>query len=306
VVALTPQGAEDTRLEVFVQADDGRAMEYEAAPSRPPRFASVYDRGAARLETLLQSERYQGPLGGYLSGNDGKAVDELLLDAADLRRAEDQHVQDIRCAVLVGNSSYGRVEVWIAPERDFSIMRFSIAKEAHHLHSGRPIADPPRRWRSLTAKLDGVEIEQVRGLHVPIRGVYTADVVLQDGRTTHLEVVFRRTQVTPDPDVTDLGIFRLDLPDGTPTFREDAPEGATGLEYEWREGRVVVAHDPRVTQTIDSELARAPAAVTPAVKMPAPAASPELGWLLVASAALLTVALLAGAWLARGRLVRRK
>jgi len=197
-----------------------------------------------RLRRLLESPANGSPLWGRVFGNGHRSVASLLSESADLALRDEQEVvngQD--CYVLEGTSEYGRVTLWVAAEKGYSAMKWSIEKVKGDLFDDEPI--PADSWVAL---FEVVRLEDMNGVFVPVEGVFTLADSYPDGSEYVIRDEYTVSDIDLAPNWEAAGAFSVDLPDGTWVQVEEAP----GIRYVWKGGKVVPDVDGPTFDEIDS------------------------------------------------------
>jgi hypothetical protein len=267
--------------------DDGaHSVEVTSNDGAKPAYATVYRSGSPRATELLATVNFHGPLEGYVDGNEGKRLDQVLIESADLRVLPEREIGGRRCVVIAGSTPYGSGEMWIDVTREFALAGFTFSKGPNDLYDGVPVSKLPHKWKSIDTRLENVQLQRVAGRVVPMAGEYTALLELTNGNKSRLVSQFRRESITFKPTLGS-DTFKIVLPDGTPIYNGDLKAGASGVEYEWRDGQVVVAHDPKVLDGIKEGLA------SPPVPKRAPSGSGSALWIATVAMASLGMILCA-------------
>lgn len=202
----------------------------------PPFGASIRRNFEDEQKLLYDSPRLGGALNGNIFGNNHKNVAKLLSDANDF------HVHDARedingvpCYVLEATTEYGKVTAWIAPEKGYSALKWSI-----HKTSGDLFNEDHLQSDSWLAVFDGVGLQKVGGVFVTKCGVFTLTTENSNGRKVVDRYEYKVSNVHLNPDFEAIGAFVPDIPDGTRVYVEEAP----GVRYLWQDGKIVPADDP--------------------------------------------------------------
>lgn len=196
-----------------------------------------------QLEGFMESPTNGGPLWGRIFGNNHKSVADLLAESADFRMLKEQeNINGMACYVLEGSTQYGKATAWVAPERGYSALKWSIEKSSGELFDGAAFSAD-----SWLAVFDSVELQDMNGVYVPVCGVFTLTNSYSDGGAYTVREEFRVSEVQLNPDFAGLGAFAVDLPDGTWVQVQEA----MGIRYVWKGGKVVPAVDGPTFDEID-------------------------------------------------------
>ncbi len=193
---------------------------------------------------------------GYVPGSDQQSVVELLLASDRLEVAsEQQSVGGLACHFLQGESDYGMVKAWVSPSAGYQIVRWVIEKKPGHFFDDVRLGDPDHAdkadgllgWR---AEMTDVELAVVDTVHLPVRGVLTITVT-KEGLPDH-DIIFsyerRGVQLGREAATEALSSGRI--ADGAAITDVDA----SGVKYEWRDGRIVPRVDEHLVKFIESEV----------------------------------------------------
>lgn len=193
---------------------------------------------------------------GYVPGSDQQSVVELLLASDRLELAsERQSVGGSACHFLEGGSDYGLVKAWVSPSAGYQIVRWVIEKRSGHFFDDVRLGDPDHAdkadgllgWR---AEMTDVELAVFDTVHLPVRGVLTITVT-KEGLPDH-DIIFsyerRGVQLGREAATEALSSGRI--ADGAAITEVDA----SGVKYEWRDGRIVPRVDEHLVKFIESEV----------------------------------------------------
>jgi len=203
-----------------------------------PDVAMITSDYEERQKKLLDSPDRAGALFGKMQGSSHKGVAELLAGAATLRLRDGQeNVNGVSCYVLEAMTDYGKVTAWLAPEKGYSALKWSIdkRKDRDDLLNESPISQTS--WLAVFA---AVELQKVGDVFVTTAGTLTHTINFADGRTIVFRHKYKVSEVELTPDFGALGAFVFNLPDGTPVNVEEYP----GIRYIWKNGQIVPADDP--------------------------------------------------------------
>jgi len=192
--------------------------------------------------------------GNPFSGTDGKGVIELLSEAENLNLHNNMEViNGISCYVLEGVTDYGKVTVWIAPEKGYSALKWILEKTPEVMFDGKYLSDIWPEIQSTAETFDSMEIEQVSDSNgntafIPRKARYTSTVVFTNGKKTTDLVEYTVTNIQLNPDFEALGAFEVDFPNGTQVYIEEYP----GVRYKWQDGKIVPDVDTPMFEEIDN------------------------------------------------------
>jgi len=137
--------------------------------------------------------------------------------------------------VLEATTEHGKVTAWIAPDKGYSALKWSIHKTGDDLFNDRPISS-----KSWLAVFDAVELQKVGDVFVTKDGNFTLTIKGTDGTTRVASYKYETSDIQLNPDFDILGAFKIDLPDGTRVYMKEYP----GIHYIWENGKIVPADDP--------------------------------------------------------------
>lgn len=181
-----------------------------------------------------------GPLGGNIFGNNHKNVVQLLGDANDLGVCDNlEIVNGVPCYVLGATGKYGKVTAWIASERGHNAMKWVVEKSPHHLFDGERFSTRWPETKKWIAAFDLIETQKVGDRYLPKKALFTHTIEQKDGTRKVFGFDYEISDVRLNPDFVTLEAFRIDLPDGTRVYVEEAP----GVKYVWQNGKIVPVED---------------------------------------------------------------
>lgn len=194
-----------------------------------------------KLQRLLDDPGQGSPLWGRIFGSDHKSVADLLAESAELRMRRET-LKGASCYVLEGTTKYGKVSVWIDPQKGYSALKWTIEKRKPDLFNDRPISA-----ESWVATFDSVKFQEIANKFVPIAGVFTLSDRYPDSRNYCDREEITVSDVRLNPDFDSMRAFEINFPNGTRVFSKEAP----GIRYKWQDGAVVPDVDSRTFEEID-------------------------------------------------------
>jgi len=197
-----------------------------------------------KLQGLLDDPGNGSPLWGRIFGNDHKSVADLLAESAELTMHHET-LENMPCYVLQGTTKYGKVSAWIAPQKGYSALKWTIEKRKPDLFGDKPISA-----ESWIAGFDSVRFQEINGRFVPAAGVFTLSDSYPDGQKYSSREQFTISNIQLNPDFALMGAFKIDLPNGTRVYSQDAP----GIRYKWKDGAVVPDVDSHAFEEIDKTI----------------------------------------------------
>jgi len=201
----------------------------------PPRAVLITRDYKEDQENLLDDSEHGGPLFGRIYGSSHKNVAKLLSGDPNLYlRDEQENINGVPCYVLEATTEYGKVTAWIAPEKGYNALKWSILKTSGDLYDDGPITS-----NSWLAVFDAVQLQKVSDVFVTTGGCLT-HTINRPERQSVFTHKYKVSEVQLNPDFDILGAFKVDLPDGTRVYMKEYP----GIHYIWENGKIVPADDP--------------------------------------------------------------
>jgi len=194
--------------------------------------------GSDVKETLFMLQA-QGSDGGFLQGRMGgiglapKMVD-VMSKTDNLELIGQETLSDTSCYILEAKTKYGTFTVWIAPEKGYNALKYSVRKRGSDiLRDDIRIED--RGITECVKTVDAIDVQKIEGVFVPVSGTLTNKIKAGDDweSTTHVEV--KRSETVLHPDFRALGAFKISFPEGTEVTHRDIP----GRRFRWTKGKFV-------------------------------------------------------------------
>lgn len=203
----------------------------------PPRGVLITRDYKEDQKNLLDNPEHGCPLFGRMFGSSHKSIAELLGQSANLRLRDGQeNINGISCYVLEATTEHGKVTAWLAPDKDYSALKWSIHKTKT---SGDLFDDGPLSSNSWLAVFDAVQLQKVSDVFVTTGGCLT-HTINHPERQSVSTYKYKVSEVQLNPDFAILGAFKVDLPDGTRVYTYEY----TGIHYIWENGKIVLAEEP--------------------------------------------------------------
>lgn len=206
----------------------------------PPRGVEISRDYKKRQKQLLDDPEHGAPLFGEMYGGN-----QLLGESANLHlRNKQEDINGVACYVLEWTTEHGKVIAWIAPEKGYSALKWSIYKRKDRgdlLYDEEPMSSD-----SWLAVFDSVQVQEVNGVFVTTGG-HCTETVNADGRTHVFRHEYKVSEVEINPDFEALGAFKVDLPNGTRVFVTEFP----GIRQIWQNGKIVPDVDAPTFEEID-------------------------------------------------------
>lgn len=208
-----------------------------------------------RLKQLLENTNYGGPLFGKMFGSNHKSVADLLGESSDLHiHDKNENINGVACFVLEGTSKYGKVTAWIAPEKEYSAMKWVIEKDPHHLFDDAVISTKWPNIEDWKITFDVKELHEVidedNTEFVPKLAHTNFTINFHDGTKNVDHFEWKTSDIQLKPDFEALGAFKIDFPNGIRVFIKDSPS----VRYKWENGKPVTFVDQSFLDVLDNEI----------------------------------------------------
>lgn len=204
---------------------------------------------------------------GYLAEDKGTGIVEILRTASDIKLRPAQEVIDGAATwVLEADSDYGEYRLWIDPAAGYSARRVQVIKSQGNRTSGGRRAgttgEPPQRDQGdelATATLYMVTVEHT-GLTnhgpawIPEHTSVTTEIEREDGSHVRYSDSLTRYNVDLSAKSVHAGEFLPRALDGTPV-EILGPAARSGVQYEWRGGKIVPYVSPEAARQLDRDIA---------------------------------------------------
>jgi len=198
---------------------------------------------SSQLTKMLRHPTTGGPLWGRIWGSNQKNIADLLLESANVElHKELANINGVSCYVVKAITRYGKVTAWIAPEKGYNALRWSIQKEPGDLFNDGPVI--VNFW---IAEFVADDLQKVGDFWVTNVGCLTLRIEEDATKTNTTRYKYNVSDIQIDPNFEDLGAFKLDFPEGTRVQIEEAP----GIRYIWQNGKIVPAVDAPTFEEID-------------------------------------------------------
>ncbi len=181
-------------------------------------------------QIIFDSYEYGSPLFSRVYGNGQQNIYQLLSSSANLKLLEKTELIDgVTCRVLTADTKYGKVAAWIAPEKNYNALKWTINKT-----QGAYIDDTKMTSGSVVMVFDSVKTQKTGSVDIPVEGLLT--LTYNENDEVHfITTSYKVTNVQLKPDFNSLQAFKIDFPDNTRVFVEGAP---VGIKYIWKDGKV--------------------------------------------------------------------
>jgi hypothetical protein len=189
---------------------------------------------SSQLNKMLCHPTTGGPLWGRMVGNNQKNVADLLIGLVSVNLHKNrENINGSVCYVVEAITRYGKVTAWIAPEKGYNALKWSIQKEPGDLFNDGPVT-----VSSWLAEFVADDLQKVGDFWVTKVGCLTFSIGYGDEYPIKTKTTKHKYQVSDiqiDPDFEALEAFKIDFPDGTPVRIAEAP----GIRYVWQDGKPV-------------------------------------------------------------------
>jgi hypothetical protein len=204
-------------------------------PPNMPRAGAMISINPEKYKNGIYEEaELGGPIWARTYGTNHKSIVDLLGESSDLRlRQEQENVNGISCYVLEGTTRYGKVTAWIAPEKGYAALKWTIEKAGDDLINDKPMSQT--QLTSWSTVFNCTELEQIGDSLLPKQATFDFATTSKDGSHDLIHVVYTVSNIQLSPDFNTLGAFRIDLPDGTRVNVKEYP----GVRYVWQNGKIV-------------------------------------------------------------------
>jgi len=219
---------------------------------RPP-IGALIDRNREsynnNLNKMLRHPTTGGPLWGRMYGSNQKNVADLLFESSSPKlREEKENINGTLCYVVEATTEYGKVTIWIAPEKGYNALKWSIQKGLGDLFNQKPLSA-----NSWLAEFVVDDLQQVGDFWVTKAGRLIFKIDYNDKTSRHTETTIYEYNVNDiqiNPNFETLGAFKIDFPNGTPVQIVQAP----GIRYVWQDGKPVSVVDDSFLDDLDIEI----------------------------------------------------
>ena len=188
--------------------------------------------------------------GGFLEGKvpgveELKTIAERLTESDDLHFAGTESINDILCYIIEAKTIYGKFKVWIAPDKGYNALKYTVNKTGRDLFNRKPIEETKlKEWQ---LQVDSIKIQKIDDIYVPVEGQHTDRIIYKSGDQVTSTVKVKRSEIDLNPDLEALGAFNFNLPDGTVIHDFDFP----GIRYKIFGGELVPDVDKAMIEQIN-------------------------------------------------------
>ncbi len=197
----------------------------------------------AAMHSTVEESRFmlqaQSPDGGFLQGRIGgigtaPQIADLMSTCGDLHLVGQEMLDGTSCSIVEARTDYGTYTVWIAPEKGYNALRYSVRKSGHDILRDDVHIDDQGITEYIEV-VDAIEVQLIDGVFVPVSGQLTGRIKTDTGTETSDRMTAVRSEIRLHPDFQALRAFEVRFPEGTTVTHRDIP----GLEFRWTQGRFV-------------------------------------------------------------------
>lgn len=205
-------------------------------PGKLPLGASVRASGYQEiLSRLLEDLGLGAPLWGAIPGTQHKSLADLLgqADPKGLRMRDETLGADV-CRVLGADTPYGKLTIWVAPEKGYQALRWELVKGLEDRYDDKTLTQLGLKTWTMT--FEASQVDRIQGCFVVTKGVLTRTIGEGNGNVNMARHRYSVSNVNLSPDFSSPAVFALNVPNGTWIDRE-----SRGVRLEWQDGKAVPA-----------------------------------------------------------------
>lgn len=147
--------------------------------------------------------------------------------------------------------------LWLAPDLGCSVVKWSrrsiydTNKDLVDLDDteAAPTLPDGGALEEVYQEYEARNFRQFNGWYVALEGEYQKTALYTGGRIYREKIQFQRTRIEIGQPSTSDALKKISIPDGTPVIFLSRP--LSGLRYEWRNGQIVPAYDPKIVEQIE-------------------------------------------------------
>jgi len=174
----------------------------------------------------------------------GKNMAEVLSENPNIVGKEE--IDGIMCHIFEARGDYGTVRAWIAPEKGYNALKYTIRKTGDNVLDGKRIAD--KGYAEWTLVVENIEIGRIGDTPLATSGECTLIVKKMNGETSTFHYATRRSEVDLDPDFEAMEAFKIRLPNGNLIHSVDFG----GVAYQFVDGKIAPLVDDGSVKAIDA------------------------------------------------------
>ncbi len=193
------------------------------------------------------------PHGHFLEGRVGavgprKTMAKKLAESGTARLVRTEEIDGTMCYVVEAKAADGAFTAWIAPDKGYNALKYTITKTGTDLLNGRPMDQTQiSNW---TIVVDSIALTKVGERYLPVAGHYTHRTLFKDGLEKTTAVQVKRSEIDLNPDFEALRAFTFNLPDGTLVGDSDFP----AIRYQTFAGKLRPAVDSYAIDVINKQI----------------------------------------------------
>jgi hypothetical protein len=238
--------------DIFANGQYFTISPWQSGPDRVPRNAMITRDSnpyyQQRLEELRGDETRGGPLFGRISENNRYSIADLLgSDAKMSMRPDMEQVRGNSCYVLEATTRYGHITAWIAPDKAYNALKWSVEKGPNDLVYDKPAGAIVEKG---IYEFDLFDFQEINGVMIPKNASYIATIRIAGAGKNVWHVTYQASQVSLNPDFKALGAFKPNVPEGIRVRLLETP----GILYVWQNGRAVVDVNGPTFEEIDKAI----------------------------------------------------
>jgi hypothetical protein len=230
-------GEKYSHTEQFRQVVGGDFVSYYSkrdSEEEPPEAVML-----STVEESLFVLQAQGPDGGFLQGHIGgigtaPKIADVMSECGNLRLVGRETLDGTSCFVVEAKAKYGTFTAWIAPEKGYNALKYTVCKSAGDILRD-DIRVEDKGITEYMVVVDAVEVKQIDGVFVPVSGRQTGKCTAGEKWEDTDHVTATRSEVVLNPDFESLGAFEISFPEGTEVTHRDIP----GRSFRWTQGKFV-------------------------------------------------------------------
>ncbi len=167
-------------------------------------------------------------------------IDVFINDEYIFFYDQTEEINGMVCYKMLAQKKNGEVTVWIAPEKGYNAVKWSIRRNAEHYSESSNV-------KEVLMEYFVENFIPIENYFVPQKATYTSKVEGTDGYKFSSTYKFIVDNIDLSPDFEALGAFKIDLPNGTPISIKEYP----GIRYIWQNGEIIPDVDVLVIEELD-------------------------------------------------------
>jgi hypothetical protein len=230
--------------------NEHRYLFYNSKSKDAPGWVSSSDKNLkGALDDNLQTDYHGWALDGFLRGSRGIQIHDLMSAAPDVGFLDDETIGGELCKVVQATTRIGSLTLWLSSTHSHLLKKVvRITGQSHYISDDTTLAafnkDPAMADLFGFVQLYRVTVEKigyqnVNGRTVVQSGTATTEHIRNDKSVWANVCVLTRSDFDLKPDFASLNAFEIAVKDATRVNNPEVP--ASGVQYEWRDGKVVPA-----------------------------------------------------------------